>query len=293
MKRLPLLAGLLGLLLPAAASAQVSLGATQASGGLFATFTTFTGVPGFNELALLLVHKVWLLIGIAAVYNIVRAGISLINNQEEDKLTKARKTIGVSVAAVMAFYFVPRLVEAIYTANGPAGVFTSPVGVVAGATVFATEIYGVIRWVEVVIIPIAIALIVVSGLKAIASFGKEDGVTALRREVVAVAMGIVLLGLDPVIKATLGIPRQGIGMPGVPTTAPLFVRAVEIINELLLFLALIATAMVTYAGIRLIVSLGNEEGATAAKGTLFRTTVGMVVLFLSYALTSLAMSLIA
>lgn len=283
MKRFLAALALLTILLPGAADAQqVSYGAEQVAGPLIGFFTSTTGVVGLNDLAYLLMTKFWLLIGVAATYNIVRAGIRLINSQEEDKVSKARRTIGMSLVAVMAAYLAPKLVEAIYTAGGIAGVFASPGGVFAGAGVFANELYGIIRWIEVMLIPLAIALIVFSGLKAILTFGKEDGPAALRREVLAVGVGLILLILDPVIKATLGIPN--FGLPGTPSTAPLITRGIAIVNNLILLLALLATAIAIYAGIRMIVSLGNEEAKTAAKNLLVRTAIGMAILFLSYAL---------
>ncbi len=290
MKNFPLLPAILGLLLPAVAHAQVSFGAQQVAGPLVGFFTGTTGVIGLNDLALLLLTRVWLLIGVAATYNIVRAGIRLINSQEEDKLTKARRTIGSSIVSVMAFYLVPRIVVAVYSANGPGNTFMTPAGVDAGATVLASELYGIIRWVEVIIIPLAIGLIVFSGLKAILSFGKEDGPAALRKEVFAVVAGILLLMVDPFIKATLGIPN--LGLPGVPSTAPLFLRGIEIVNKLMLMLALVAVVIVVYAGIRMIISVGSEDDTTKAKQLLVRAIIGMAVLFISYALAALAIQIV-
>ncbi len=291
MKFLSLPLAILVALLPAVASAQqVSLGAQQVAGPLVGFFTPSTGVIGLNDLAYLLMTKAWMLIGIAATYNIVRAGIKLINSQEEDKLSKARRTIGMSLVSVMAFYMVPQIVRAIYTAGGPGGVFSSPAGVTAGASIFAQELYGVIRWVLTMIIPLAIGLIVFAGIKAIASFGKEDGPAALRKEVFAVAVGLVLLVTNVAIKRTLGIPD--FGLPFGPSTAPLIARGIGIVNQLLLFLALAATIVVVYAGVRVVLSFGSEEQFTQSKTLLARAVIGLAVIFISWALVSLAINLV-
>lgn len=280
------------LLIPSAHAQLISAGATMVAGPLVAFFAGGRGVIAFNNLAFFFLARVWLIASVIALYNIIRAGIKLINSGEEDKLTKARNTIAISLVAVMALYLTPKLVEAIFSAGGPTGVFSSQAGVVAGATVFAIEIYGIIRWIEVLIAPFAIALIVLSGIKAIGSFGKEDGPAALRREVFAVVVGILILLLDPIIKMTLGIPPTGIGLPGVPTPVPILVRAINIGNQLLLFLSLVAVGIVIYAGIEMMVSMGEEEAQTKSKALLTRAAIGFVVLILSYSLINLVVGIL-
>jgi len=280
------------LLVPSAHAQLVSAGARMVAGPLVASFAGGTGVIAFNNLAYFFLTRVWLIASVVALYNIIRAGIKLINSGEEDKLTKARDTIAISLVAVMALYLAPKLVQAIFSAGGPAGVFSSQAGVVAGATVFAIEIYGIIRWIEVLIAPFAIALIVLSGIKAIGSFGTEDGPAALRREVFSVIVGIIILLLDPVIKATLGIPATGIGLPGVPTPVPILARAIGIGNQLLLFLSLVAVGIVIYAGIQMMVSVGEEEAMTKSKGLLTRAAIGFVVLIVSYSLINLVVGIL-
>ena len=282
----------IGALTHAAHAQLISGGASMVAGPLVANFAGGTGIIAFNNLAYFFLTRVWLIAGVIAAYNIIRAGIKLINSGEEDKLTKARNTIAISLVAVMALYLAPKLVEAIYSAGGSTGLFDSEARVAAGASVFAIEVYGIIRWIEVIIAPFAVALIVLSGLKSIASFGKEDGPAALRREVLSVGVGILMLLLDPVLKATLGIPPTNIGLPGIPTPAPIIIRAINIGNQLLLFLSLVAVAIVIYAGIQMMVSLGEEETYTKSKGLLTRAAMGFVVLIVSYSLVNLVVGIL-
>ena len=282
---------IVSLMIPSVHAQLISAGASMAAGPLVNFFAPGTGIVAFNNLTYFLLSRVWLIAGVIAAYNITRAGIKLINSGEEDKLTKARNTIAISLVAVMALYLAPKLVDAIFAAGGPEGVFASQAGIVAGASVFAIEIYGIIRWIEVLVAPFAIALIVLSGIKAIGSFGKEDGPAALRREVFSVVVGILILLLDPIIRATLGLPATGIGLPGLPTAAPLFARAIGIANQLLLLLSLVAAGIVLYAGIEMIVSAGEEEAQTKSKALLVRAIIGFLVLFISYSLVNLVVAI--
>lgn len=287
---------LTGLLMIDRAAAQIiSGGAQQAAGPLVGSFAGGTGVTALNNLAQLIWTKSWVLAGAAATYNIVRAGVRLINSQEEDKLSKARRTILLSLVGVMALYLVPRFISAIYTAGGPSGVFATPGGVTAGATVFVDELYGILRWTSVVLVPLGIGMIVISGFRVIASFGSEDAVPVMRRAIASVGTGLLLILLDPennpVIKNTLGIPN--FGLPGTPSTGPIIVRGLAIVQSLLSFLALIAVVIVAYAGILLILSLGSEEEKTKAKGLLTRSAIGLLVVSISYAFIAFIVSLAA
>lgn len=279
---------LIDLIVDRAAAQAVSIGAQQVAGPLVGNFTGGIGVYAANQLAYLIWTKLWVLAALVAGYNIVRAGIKLINSQEEDKLTKARRTIVTSLVGVMALYLVPRIVDAIYTGGAvfyaPFNlVFETPGGVTLGASIFTAELYGIIRWVEVMIVPVAIGIVVYSGFRIITTFGKEEGPAVMRRAIASLATGIILLLIDPAIKATLGIPN--FGLPGTPSTAPIIARGLGILNSVLLLLSLAAIVIVVYAGIRLVVSLGNEEEQTKAKSLLVRAIIGMTIVFLSFALS--------
>lgn len=282
------LLSVLGPLIERAAAQPISGAAQQAAGPLVGNFAGGSGFLAFNNLAILLWEKSWVLAAIAATYNIVRAGIRLISGQEEDKLSKARRTILLSLVAVMALYLVPRIIQAIYTGGGNIGIFDTPAGVFAGASIFAEEVYGLLRWITVLVLPVAIGMIVIAAFRVISTFGKEDALPVMRRAVASVGAGIVLIFLDPVIKNTLGVSDSGLGTP---STGPLIARAIGIVNTVLLLLALLSVVMVAYAGIRLVLSLGNEEEQTKAKGLLLRVAIGILILSVSYAFTQFIVNL--
>jgi hypothetical protein len=52
------------------------------------------------------------------------------------------------------------------------------------------------------------------------------------------------------------------------------------------FLALAAVMVVVYAGFLCVLSNGNEENFTKAKGLLIRAAIGMIVIFISLALVN-------
>lgn len=277
-----------------------STGVIQVAGAM-QKYTIMSGGFAVNDLAEFAMRQAWMLVGIVALYNVVRAGIRMINSEEEDKLSKARRTIVTSIAAVAGVFLVPRLVIAIYTGN-TAGGFTCPTtttwggavgifgcvntGVTAGAAVFGEEIQGVIGWVQALVAPIAIAMLVVTGIQAIASFGKDDAQEKMRRAVFAVAGGIMILIVEQSIKLALGLPATGTGLPGTPSTGPIINRAIVIVNKFTLYLALVGVFVIIATGILYITSRGNEDQASKARELLVRVIIGTAVIFVSYALIS-------
>lgn len=290
----PLSAGLttlLLLLLPRSANAQwLSTFTNAVSGPLQPYFGVGSGPWALNNIAIFLVTQLSNLTYIAALYMVVRSGIKLINSQEEDKLSKAKRAIGASLVAVMLAYLTPRLVEAIYTAGGIGGVALNPAAATAGAFILSNEVYGLIRWVLVIVAPLTIGVIVVTGLLAIAHFGSDEGVKKMRQATIGAITGILILMAGQAIKATFGVPD--FGTPGAPSTLPIVARTVEILNQLLLLTTIAAAAMLLYAGVQLILNFGNEEGYSKAKTLLVRVVVGLVIMLISYLLSSFVMGLI-
>jgi uncharacterized protein involved in response to NO len=73
---------------------------------------------------------------------------------------------------------------------------------------------------------------------------------------------------------------------GVATADPRVV-AINIIEAVLSYLALIAVAMVIAAGVYLIVSLGNDDNKEKAKKIVYYTIIGLIVVLFARIIVSL------
>jgi hypothetical protein len=283
------------LLAPARASAQII---TQAvgivAGGQISGTLVGGGGPGmFTNLVIFIVASVRTLIGLFALFLFVRSGLKLINSQEEDKLNKAKKTMASGVVAVMLAYLTPRIVAAFYgLTEGVAfeGGTVLESNVVGGSQILTMEILGIISWVTVLVAPIAVLMIVLSALLAVASFGKDDAVTQMRRAVVGVILGLLLLGSTQAITATFGLATGW--PPGVPTVAPLYLRGLFIINALLIYMMWGCAAMTVFSGLMMIFNFGNDDQYGKAKGLLARIAVGLAIVFASWVAVRFVMFLV-
>lgn len=250
------------------------------SGGLTAFFfgdgeggggaNAYAGIAGF------LLERSWLIVGIFTLLLLVRSGLKLIYGQSEDKFEEAKRAIANGLMAVVLIFLVSRLVSAFYRAGGS----WSPAAAASGSAIFTTELIGIINWVLTLVAVLAVAMIIASVFSAMLSIGAEDATERIRRAVFGAAAGIVLLGIDIAFRATFGL--EYFTVPGLPTPFPIIVRVLFIISYILTFMALVAVIIVIYAGIMMILSLGNEEQFKKMRSLILRAILGLFVILVTY-----------
>ncbi len=266
-------------LVPETAHAQLAPVVNTVGSGLFTSFSGAGWSGGIPGIAGGVVAAIWTIVLPTGVFLVVRAGMSLIVSQDEGKLATAKRTITSTLMGIMLIYISQELVLGFY-GNGTTGGLTG-----GGQVTLQTTIYGIVDWFLVMMAALGALIIVVSVIRAISSFGKEDTLTDVRQTIFGVASGILMISLLPAIKGTLGI----IDLVAVDESAgsradPLYIVTVgsQIVGEFLLFLAIIAIAVVIYAGIRMIVNLGSEDEYKKSKDLIIRALIGLIVIFISY-----------
>jgi hypothetical protein len=243
-----------------------------------------TGENALVNLGIFFYERFLTIIDIVAIVTIIRSGLRLVYRPEEEQLTRSKRVIASSIAAVMLAHLTQRLVESFYD--------VSSIGLpTAGACTLATEIYGIIRWAEVLVATVAILIIIISGLKTVISYGSEEGTTQLRKTVFAVIAGCLVIVLSTVIRAALGITEDCSAILGSPDAIPIVSKIIEIISGLLSFLALVAVCISVYAGIMMIANFGSEEEFTKSKSLLFRMVAGLIIVLVSLSLVNFVVAI--
>lgn len=226
------------------------------------------------------------LFNLVAVIILVITGLILIISQDEGQLETARKTLGIVAAAfVLVNVSLPvansltRGFSLDYGGNGS-----------VGASLLSAEILGFIDFIEVPIVFVAVIMILISGIRAIAAFGTEQGATTLRRTVFAVAIGILIITAKIVLTTAIGANEFDVFIQGNPDSSPL----VELIHNMLFiiigFMALAAVIMIIIAGIIMVANTGNQEVAEKARGIIFRTIIGLIVILISGGLVTIVLA---
>lgn len=260
------------------AHAQESLSsiANRVSNGLVAFFSgdgeggggadAYAGIAGF------LLERVWVIVAAFALLLLVRSGLKLIYGASEERFEEAKRAIANGLMAVVLVFLTSQLVNAFIRAGGS----WNPEG---GSRIFTQEMLGIVRWVEVLVVVLAIAMIIAAVFTAMFSMGADDGPAKIRRAVFGAAAGIIIILLDAAFRFTFGLDYFVV--PGTPSPFPLMYRALAIITYILTFMALIAVIIVIYAGIRMILSLGDEETFKNMRSLIIRALIGLFVILTS------------
>lgn len=293
MSMLHLLSGIFDLLstllVPDVLAGPIETGASGTVGGLLPN-------PGndFNTIVSTFVVNMRPLVFVSAVFVITLAGFRMVITDEEESFNKAKRIISAAITGVMLSFLVEPFIDAFYgdgNVFGGIGIGAIPQGNAStGASILSEEALGVIDWVLTIVAVLAVFIIIIGGVKAMASAGSDEGVTQLRRTVFSVIGGILLIVFRVAINETLGLPEDS-GLPsGTAGPGPIIGAGITILNYLLGFLFIVALAMVTYAGIQMVLNFGQEEQFTKARGLVFRVGIGLVVIAVSLVIINLVVS---
>lgn len=257
---------------------------TTVGGGLFTSFSGAGWSGGIEGIAGGVVAAIWGVILPTGIFLVVRAGMSLVMSEDEGKLSTAKRTISATLIGIMLVFISQELVKAFYTE----GLLNA-----AGAPRLNATVYGLVNWFLVAMAALGVLMIIVSVIRAIGSFGKEEELTNIRQTIFGIATGILMISLLPAIKLTLGVTDlQPLGAAGSNSDATAIIEAVaSIVSNLLLFLALIAVTVIIYAGIRMIVNLGNDDEYGKSKDLIVRALIGLIVILLSYTAVAFVISI--
>jgi len=273
-------ATLLGLLIEStSAAAQLSNIANQVSGGqLAAGFGGGAGAFGILGIAQTLYTGLRAIVSVIAILMIVRSGLRLIYRSAEEQMEKSKRVIAGSIAAIMLVNLAPTLVTSITSWQGG-----------AGGVIISNELYGIIIWAQVLVATTAILMIVLSGIRAVISYGSDEGVTQLKRTVFSVLGGCAIIVFQGWIKTTVGLTPTGTSI-GTPNVSAALGGVLAVFNQILIFAGYAALAVGIYAGMLMITSAGNEEQFGKGKGLLIRVGVGLLVIIASLAIANLVIA---
>jgi hypothetical protein len=258
---------------PASSSAQIGAvpGIIASIGG------TLTGNPGsggcggpgagFLGIALAIYSAFAPVFWIVSALIIIIFGMRMIVGQEDDILDKSRPVMTAVIGGLIIVNLVLPLLSGLYGCRGE-----NLVG--GGAASFLTaEALGFIDWALVLAAPLAVFIIVLTALRAMLN-PTDDSIGLLKRCLGAVVVGMILLVFRLFIGERTATNADPIG--GLVETA------IKVLNFILQFMALAAVIMVVYAGIRLILSLGNSDALAQSRQLLFRVVIGAVLILFAY-----------
>ncbi len=220
---------------------------------------------------------VWITVGTLAL---TVAGFTLLTSQDEGALTKARGAIfavimgGIIIVVIrtLDIQFLQFFIDiGSYNTNTVTGTGASDLSKELGLSSES----GIAGWLATIGGVLGILMVIVSVAIAMASIGDEDAYGKAKTSILTSIFGVLIILAGSAISNTVYVD-------GTPNDLMLFILGK--LNIILAFISIIAVALLVYAGIRLIVSLGDEEAYTQAKGLLLRIVLGIIVIVISYTL---------
>lgn len=227
------------------------------------------GSTEFGGIFLTIIQSFLGIVTFAGILIIVRAGLTLTLSQDEGQFDKAKKTIIAASVALIIINLAPRIAEAYltYKSGGPA--------------ILDEEIRGLLRFFETLAGITAIIFLIISGIRAVVSYGGDDGTTHLKRAIIAIGAGILLIAVKQTILNAVVIERTPSGLLSIVS---------KIVQVILSFGAFVATIVLIWAGLLMIVNLGKDEQYTRAKTLVVRVAIGLIVILTSLAIVRFVIS---
>lgn len=230
---------------------------------------------GFVEIASGVVLRLRPLLTGVAVLVIVIFGYRMIVGQEDDSISKAKTIMSGTLAGLVLVYLIDPFIAAFYGETGE----VARGGMAGGAAILTNEVAGLINWVMVIAASLSILMIILTGVKSLAKPTAEDSVTNMRKTILSVLAGLVLLAIHAIVSQGFVDTSAG---PSLPFLQP----ALHIIAFIMSFLGLAALIVIVYAGLLCVLSIGKEEQYTKAKGILARAAIGALIVIVSWGLVT-------
>jgi len=232
---------------------------------------------GFGGIFMQVASGLRALVTIVAFAVIVRAGLQMIAELQEDQGGKSKRAITGALVAIVLANIADGVSTALFSGVSLEGTGTN---LEAAGTNIGLEIEGFFGFIEIPIAALAVLMIVVSGIKAVTKYGSEEGLTQLRHTVFSVLFGMVLIAskvwiATDIIGSSTGGTRTPDNFIGVIT---------NIVAIILGFVALGAVITIIYAGIIMVLGIGKEEQYSRGKAIIVRVLIGLVVIVSSVAI---------
>ena len=238
-----------------------------------------------------------LIAGLAIIW-IALSGIRMVVARgKEEELTKQRTNILYIVIGLIIILIIERMVHILYavpTTNllYPADGNPSYVNLLRPDDAFSAEVYALIHYIEALVGTIALAFIVLSGLRTIFAQGEEEEITRQRYAVLWVGVGVLLVSIDRLIVDNLfTLPAQtaiegGDDVITMGNISNLIDTIGKIFMFALSFVGVAAFAMLIYGATFMIFNYGDDDLVERGKKTIKYAVMGIVVVISSYAVVN-------
>lgn len=231
-------------------------------------FASFPGIEGLDSF----IQAIWanssVLVYSIAIIVVAVSGLEMVISQSDDSTAKARRTLIGSIAGLIVLTLSHVIRNAILNIGG---------GGDPTASILNEEIIGVVDFITSILGAVIILMLLINGITAILQFGNGEGLSILRRTILNVVVGIVIIAIREIFVDSWYVSRN---------PRPFVDALVGYVNDFLVFIGVIAVLVIIYAGILMIVNGGNEDQFVKARNLIARAVIGLLIILLAAAIVN-------
>jgi len=224
------------------------------------------GITDFAEFFEQFGDKLVPLVNVIALLVITISAFGMVFSQSEKQSHTARQTLIVSLIGI-ALVWIAKTIRDAFRDQDP--------------TVLPDELLGFAGWLRAIAVVLAVLMIIISGIRAIATFGSDDGTAHLRRTVIAVLVAVPLLILTGDSSSIFKVFTEG------GSANSIIGVLITIVSAFLGLVGIAAVVVIVIAGAMMIVNIGNDDQYRRARDLILRVALGLVVIAASWALLSI------
>lgn len=252
---------------------------------------------GANQMVDILVtifHGMKWILGFLAFLWIVIAGVYMVaNSSDEGEAKKAKKMMKYSIAGLFLMLLVEPLVLDILIGGGNGNLDSTSVWDADRLKIvydnFTIQTRGVLDFLKTFLVFIAMAYIIMSGVKMMTAFGNDEQLSSAKSMFLPIGVGLLVIAfnefvVDYVLYNWMFDGTEVNYAPDEDNAKVLVEQIVNFFMYVLEFLALLVFIYLLYGGFLYITSLGEDDRASQGKDIVINALIGLLIIMFSYVL---------
>ncbi len=239
-------------------------------------------------------HTMKWVIGFLALLWVIVSGVYMVaNSNDESEYGKAKNMMKYSLAGLAIMLLVEPLVLDVLIGGGNGGLDSTAEWDVERMKIvydnFTIQTQGILNFIKTFLVFIAMAYIIMSGVKMMASFGEEEQLSEAKSMFMPILVGMLVIVfneffVDYVLYNWMFDGEEVRYAPDGDNARVLIEAIIGYLMYILEFLALIAFVYLLYGGFLYITSFGSEEKASEGKVIVINAMIGIFIIMFSYVL---------
>lgn len=138
----------------------------------------------------------------------------------------------------------------------------------------SAELKGMVSVVLMIVGTLSVLMLVIAGIRLLASGGNEEAQTKVKKQVTWIILGLFLLGIAQFVVLDIIFPEQGSQIPNTEKAKQLIKDFTNFVSA---FVSIAAVISSIYGGYLYVVAAGNEEQTTKAHKILIGSVIAIVL----------------